>query len=1164
MNKVNQCHLHCHSEYSSLDGYIRIPELVNKVVEFNQSAISITDHGCLSALLDFFKSCEDKNKELKRQAIKPIIGMELYIVNDRTQKVKGESNKHLLVHACNQVGYKNLLKLHYEGYATGSTFVYDRLVPRIDRRLLTRESCKGLIATTGCLASEINQLLMANKWQEAIQMGEFYKSVFDALFAELQPSYLIGEAQAEANEKIIKLAETLDIPLICTTDSHYLTAEERMEHQLVLAIQSKKDIYDDDRFCFEATPLLSTEEMLSHFDEKVVANTQKVADMCEYPDFLRFDKHGYRLPKYPISNVPEYEEWKKGSNLEGEEESFKYCMYLVEKSWKKKLHYTCEEPELEKKYRSRLKTEIDVIKGMGFIDYFLIVWDFVDWCKRNSIMTGCGRGSAGGSLLSYLLGITKLDPLKYDLLFSRFLNADRISLPDIDMDIDKAKRDEVKAYLASKYGQDRVASIATFSTMKVRACVKDIVRSLLIGGDRKTSFEIADRINKTLEDQNDDINYEEAMKIPAFAALMEQYSEVAKYAKKFEGLIRQTGIHAAGIIIGAEPLTDTIPLMVDKNKVVATAYDGATLEKDGFLKIDLLGLKNLTIITDTLNNIEKVRGKKFQGFYTKGIDVFYDEPDSLFEQRINSTSDGKKMASKAYKIMRDGKCNGLFQIEGQTMRDLLKGVYVNSIEDIAVVLALCRPGPLASGLTAEYGKRKRGGEDKDEWYLHPSLKPILGKTYGIIVYQEQCMQIAVQCAGFTEPESDTLRKAIGKKIHSLMMEYKEKFVNGCIKHSGMTKDIAEKVWKLVEEFSSYGFNKSHACGYAMTTYETAYLKANFPAEYFGALLSNEADQAKINSYVREASNIGLRIRPIDINKSTKRYEVEDIQTIRRNLTSLKNVGAAAVDDVLKKRPFKNMVDFLTRTESKRVTSRVIEALIKAGAFDGAFVEEKVPRKGYYDFYDDCRKKIKRFIKRSHENDEKAGVPVRIEEEIMKDFPDYDWHNPVNVRSRSKTREEITEPVQRYSKDPREEWKPSEIVSFESEIYGAPVTYNIFDFHESIEKAFKKGYDPIYRFGQSLDEYDKDARVYMMFVVQGCVKKSPYKKDPKKFVRRFMVEDRMGDGIITVFHKTHEDQPSAWKNGNTIIAECIVNVFMDRKGLVVNKVLKNCGGIDGTI
>jgi DNA polymerase III alpha subunit len=366
----------------------------------------------------------------------------------------------------------------------------------------------------------------------------------------------------------------------------------------------------------------------------------------------------------------------------------------------------------------------------------------------------------------------------------------------------------------------------------------------------------------------------------------------------------------------------------------------------------------------------------------------------------------------------------------------------------------------------------------------------------------------------------------------------------------------------VEEFASYGFNKSHACGYAMTTYQTAYLKANFPAEFTGALLSNEADQLKVNSYIREALNSGLKIKPVNINKSTMRYEVEDAKTIRRNLTTLKNVGARAVEDILQKRPFKNMVDFLARTDSKRVTSRVIEALIKAGAFDGAFAEEKVQRKTYYDFYDDCRKKIKRFIKRVRENEEKAGGHVRTDEEIMKDFPPYNWNNPVNVRSRDG--KEYETPVQRFSKDPREEWRASEIVAFESEIYGAPVSFNIFDFHHGAEETFKTGYDPIYRFNQSLDEYNDTDKVYMMFIVQGCVKRSPYKKDPKKFIRRFQVEDRMGEGIITVFHKTYEDDPSAWKNGNTIIARCAVNVFMDRKGLVVDKILKNCGGIDGTM
>jgi DNA polymerase-3 subunit alpha len=721
----------------------------------------LTDHGTGSGWLELFHETQKWNKQNPHQPIKPIMGMEAYTVEDRTVKVKGELNKHLLLWARNQEGYKNLLKLHYEGYATGAAFVYDRIVPRIDHRLLSRETCRGIIASTGCLASEFSQFLLKDDWDSAVQLAEKYKKIFDCLFAEVQPPHLI-DLQGEINEKILKLAEMCDLPIICTTDSHYLEEKDREAHQLVLAIQSKKDIYDPDRFTFEATHLTSTEEMREYFDDSVIKNTQKLADMCEYPHFLEFDEHGYRLPKYPVPKDEEYEEWGK-ERLVGEDESYRYCTYLVEKNWNRKLRQTKNDPKLEEKYRDRLKVELETIKEMGFIDYFLIVWDFVDWCRQISIMTGCGRGSAGGSLLSYLLGITKLDPLTYDLLFSRFLNRDRISLPDIDMDIDKARRDEVKEYLAEKYGQDHVASIATFSRMKVRACIKDIVRSLRIGGNKKTSFEIADRINKALKGASDDIKYADAVKdYPEFARYMEEYPDVAHYAQEFEGLIRQTGIHAAGIIIGAEPLTDTIPLMVDKNKVVATAYDGVTLEKDGFLKIDLLGLKNLTIITEACDNIEKIRGKRLPGFYTKGIDVHFDEPEESFEHRLKQASPGKQSASKAYKLLREGKTNGVFQVESGTMRDLLKSSYVNSIEDIAAVLSLCRPGPLKAGMTTEYGNRKRSGEDCPEWYVHDSLKPILKKTYGILCYQEQIMHMAVQCAGFTEPESDTLRKCVRK------------------------------------------------------------------------------------------------------------------------------------------------------------------------------------------------------------------------------------------------------------------------------------------------------------------------------------------------------------------------------------------------------------------
>lgn len=1189
------CHFHVHSEYSALDGYIRLEQLVRRVGELKLPAVTLTDHGTLSGTLAFFNEAEKWNKEHPHQPVKPIIGMEAYIVADRKVRVKGEPNKHILLIAKNEVGYRNLLKLHYEGYATGAVYVYDRIVPRIDHTLLTPERCKGIIATTGCLGSEFGHLLREDRWDEAIALGEEYKRLFDIFVGEVQPSYLIGEDQAVHNDKIKKLASRLQIPVICTTDSHYLEASEQEAHQLVLAIQSKKDIYDDDRFTFQSTPLLSTDEMAAHVDSKVILNTQKLAEKCEYPGFLRFDKHGYRLPKFPIPELEAFEEWRK-QHPEYQEISLAYLMYQVEANWDRRLKHTKGKNDLSEEYRKRLETEVNIIKDMGFVDYFLIVSDFTNWSRENGIPIGCGRGSAGGCLLSYILGITKLDPLKYGLLFSRFLNKDRVSLPDIDIDIDRDRRDEVKAYLARKYGSDRVASIATFSTMKVRACVKDIVRSLRLGGDKAASFEIAEQINKTLEDQNDDISYDEAMQIPAFKALMDAHPKVRDYAQKFEGLIRQTGIHAAGIIIGPEPLANIMPLMVDKNGVVATAYDGVTLEKDGFLKMDLLGLKNLTIIKECIQNIERVRGEKFEGYHVVGVDSIIDEPDETWQVRFDEAPRGKQLASKAYKLLREGKTNGVFQVEGQGMRDLLRGVYVNNIEEISAVLALNRPGPLASGMTAEYGKRKRTGEDRDEWYLHSSLRSVLKSTYGVLVYQEQVMQIAVQCAGFSEPEADTLRKAIGKKILSLMSKYEERFIAGCMTKSGMSKVTATEVWQNVVAFASYGFNKSHSVGYAHTTFQTAYLKANYPAEFFGALLSNEASQEKMSGYIREAVNMGLKILPVDVNQSSMRYDVVDTQTIRRNLSTMSGVGAKAVEEILLKRPFVNMVDFLSRVDTKKVNSRVIEALIKGGAFDHAFRGEKTTRKNYFDFYDDCRTKIKRFVKRIREKEEKYLPPeycdkkIRKEknlpgiegidrltylllthreltpiDKIMTSFPGYDWDNPINIRKRTSKGEitEETDPVERQSKDTRTAWSNSEIVQFEEAIYGMPVTYNRFDFHRSAEQGFLDKYsESIYTFEEKLDKYENGDRVFMMVYIRGQFSSKAYAKDATKFTRKFKVEDRTGEGMLTLFDGTYKNDPFAWKMGNMLVLECRVNLYKERRSLVVDKVIKNCGTIDG--
>ena len=823
-------------------------------------------------------------------------------------------------------------------------------------------------------------------------------------------------------------------------------------------------------------------------------------------------------------------------------------MYLVEKNWSKKIR--TKDPEELKEYKERLKMEIGVIERMGFIDYFLIVQDLIIWCKEQGILTGDGRGSAGGCLLSYLLGITKLDPIKFGLLFSRFLNPDRISMPDIDIDIDKMRRAEAKEYLSEKYGKKRVASIATFSRMKVRACIKDIARSLLGGISGENSFMIADSINKTLEGLGDDISYSEALEqSEGFAQKMQEYPKVAKYAEEFEGLIRQTGIHAAGVIIGDANLDETIPLMMDKKGIVATALDGATLEANGFLKIDLLGLKNLTIISDSIKNIKKVRDEDLRGFHVTGIAVGIDEDEDLLNNKIKGSKVSTRKASRAYKLLREGRTNGVFQVEGSTMKSLLKGVCTNNIDDIGAVLALCRPGPLKTGLTAQYGARKRSGEDLDEWYPHQATRKVLENTYGIIVYQEQCMQLAMYCAGFTEGEADSLRKAIGKKILDLMNKFEKQFVEGCIEHSGMEKKVAEGIWAAVMEFAGYGFNKSHAIGYAHTTYKTAYLKSNYPSEFFSALLSNEVDQQKMNTYIREAQNLGIKILPVDINRSTLKYEVESVDTIRRDLVSLKGVGNKAVIDIMEKRPFTDFVDFLSRINTKRVTSRVIEALVKAGAFEEAFDSDNYSRKTYFDYYDDCRKKIKRYFKRH---------------ETMEGFPGYDWKSPVNIKAtgRGKNRIEKEVPVERKSGDQREEWRNSEIVKFEREIYGSPVTFSVFDFFGSAECNFEQQASNIYKCDESLDNRIVGENIQMMTSVKGLLRKTPYKKDRKKYMRRMLVEDRTGEAELTVFEHVFSADPNAWALGNVLIIYAQIDEFSGRRSLKVSKV-RSLGGIDGT-
>lgn len=901
--------------------------------------------------------------------------------------------------------------------------------------------------------------------------------------------------------------------------------------------------------------------------------------------------------------------------------------------------------QLHRAYQERLAYEFSIVKKMGFLGYFLIVADMIAFCRKQGIPTGPGRGSGAGSLIGFLLRITTIDPIRYNLLFERFLNPDRYSMPDYDCDISQEKRHLVKEHFVNKYGSDRVASIGTFSRMKVRAAIKDIVRSLDISGDSRNSFEFADKISKTLDEVDPDISYKEALEASAeFAKYMEKYPEVARHVQQCENILRQMSMHAAGVLISANPLDEELPLMVDKKGLVVTAYDGKTIESLGYLKLDTLGLKNLDIIADCKKHILRLRGsiprKETDPLPTK-------EHESITDYNRRIVQDDnieRKLASLAFKYLREKSTLGIFQCEQAVTQDLLRRGEANSIENIADILALIRPGPRKAGSTEVYIERKKGDKPYETWYLYsqeplpsqivddiiewgpsvakiyfdkfnnllesnyleldktPDIKlsytfpkqseydelteapkiccflhqlnmlinnkidianisdikpfnlqylgPICDSTQGLPLFQEQLMQIAVRCAGFSKGESDMLRKAVGKKDQKLIRAMGEKFINGMQTggelNPGASEFESKYVWyKFILPYGSYGFNLSHSISYAAISYETVWLKANFPGEFYTSLLSHEADQDKINTIISEAKAAGIKFLPPNINKSTTTFTLVDTQTIIYSLTCLKGVGEKAVDKIVNNRPYKNMVDFIGRAG---VNSNVTTSLIKGGAFEGAFEEEKVTRKNYFDFFEDCRTKLKRQTERllkdslARKFDFKSktqggsetvtGFHERMMEsnseyrqiynfEVQKEINNfqYDWTAPLTVTSKG-----VVSAVSRESNDTRQQWTLEEHLDFEEEIYGTSISghrLDPFSFSEKnfISNATSSGLS-ILDLSQDISIYPKNQDIYIFCLGLRLVKESPYKKDPKQFVRIFEIEDRFAKGKVTVFDKTY--------------------------------------------
>ena len=870
-------HLHVHSQYSLLDGLPKIDDILKRTKELGMEAVALTDHGALYGAVEFYQKA-------KNLGIKPIIGEEVYLAYEKMDQRRpniDDTRYHLILLAQNFQGYQNLVKLTTKGWLDG--FYYK---PRIDEELLKKYS-GGLIALSACLQGKIPKLILSGKFDEAERLAQRYTEIFgrDNFYLEIQPHPHIPE-QKKVNKILISISKKNGIPLVATNDVHYLRVKDAEAQDILMLINTSADPNDPERLTMRMDDFSfrSQEEMEKFFKDVpgAVENTQKIVNKISFD----FELGKIKLPYFKVPNGKTSDE---------------YLEELCQKGLGQ--HFQNVTPEIKK----RLEYELSVIKQTGFASYFLIVQDFVNWAKKNKIVVGPGRGSVAGSLVSYLLNITEVNPLKYNLLFERFLNPERIAgLPDIDLDFADTRRDEVINYVSEKYGKDKVARLITFGTMAARQVVRDVGRAL------GYQYSYCDRIAKMIPFFSS-LN-ETLLKVREFRQAYESEQKARKMieiGRKLEGVARHASTHACGVVISSTPLTELIPLQhaSQDDRTIITQYEMHSIENLGLLKMDFLGLRNLTIIEDALRLIRKLRN----------IDIDISQ----------LTLDDKE----AYKLLQSADTTGVFQLESEGMKRYLKELKPTNFEDIVAMIALFRPGPME--LIPEYIARKH--KRKKIEYLHPKLKPILKDTYGVMIYQEQLMKVAQELAGFSLGEADFLRKAVGKKIRHLLLEQKEKFITGVTKNK-IKIETAEKIWNWILPFAGYGFNKSHSVSYAMIAYQTAYLKANWPLEFMAVLMNSEQkniDRLKI--LLEEAKTMGIKVLPPDINESISKFTIIDDQTIRFGLAAIKNVGHNIVEKIVEERKrggkFLSIEDFVERIPGEVLNKKSIESLIKAGAFD---------------------------------------------------------------------------------------------------------------------------------------------------------------------------------------------------------------------------------------
>ena len=900
-------HLHTHTHYSLLDGLQKVPEMLDRVQELGMEAVALTDHGTLSGAIEFYK-------EAKKRDIKPIIGLETYVApRGHTDKDgKQDANPyHLILLAMNNQGYENLMRLSTIAHLEG--FYYK---PRIDRELLQQHQ-EGLIVLSGCIGGEVGEALRYDRDEEAERTARWYREVFgDRYYLEIQDHAHEWEQQARVNDKMVALGKKLGIDVVVTADAHYCHPEDQDAHEVLLCIQTGSELADTKRMSLRDMHLYMSDpaEMYERWREtpEVMTTTKAIADRCE----VEIELDNILIPEFETPNGETEHEYLKTLGYQGL--AWRYGQ--VSKTDAYDLSIEEAKSQVSQEVLERFEYELGVINSMGFDGYFLIVADFITWGKERGIIFGPGRGSAAGSIIAYALGITDLDPLQYDLLFERFLNPDRISMPDIDVDIQDDRRSEVIQYTYDKYGDDRVASIITFGTMAARNAIRDTARVLGV------SYADADRLAKMVPPpvQGRHIPLEKSLQ--EVNELKEEYQnnpqskQVFDLAVRLEGTIRSHGVHAAGVVIAPDEIVKYTPLEMAQKGVVATQYSMDPVEELGLLKMDFLGLANLTIIKNALRIIRKV--------YDTEIDIDHLPLDD----------------AKTYELFGRGETTGVFQFESAGMQRYMKQLKPDIFEDIVALAALYRPGPLSAGYTDEFVATKNG--EKEVTYDHELMKPALESTYGILVYQEQVMQIAREMCGFSGGQADTLRKAIGKKKADLMAKIKPEFVEGMVEHSGVSQEFAQDYWQKLEGFADYAFNKSHSACYALIAYQTAYLKAHYPHAFMAALMTSDyEDTDRIAIEIAECRHMGIPVLPPDVNESFVEFAVrpydpdgdgQGTQAVRFGLSAIKNVGVSAVEEILRAREdgdFQSVEDFAKRVSVRSVNRKAWEALIKAGAFD---------------------------------------------------------------------------------------------------------------------------------------------------------------------------------------------------------------------------------------